>query len=47
MIDDLQDSDDGSLYLLKSILKNFKNILVLGCVRNKFKEFSFFENNKS
>ncbi|CAD8085181.1 unnamed protein product [Paramecium sonneborni] len=47
MIDDLQDTDDGSLYLLKSILKNFKNILVLGCFRNKFKEFSFFENNYS
>ncbi|CAK63665.1 unnamed protein product (macronuclear) [Paramecium tetraurelia] len=45
LIDDMQDSDDGSLYLLKSILKNFKNILVVGCIRNQFKEFSFFDNN--
>ncbi|CAD8189376.1 unnamed protein product [Paramecium octaurelia] len=47
MIDDMQDTDDGSLYLLKSILKNFKNILVIGCIRNKFKEFSFFDNSNN
>lgn len=38
----MQDTDDGSAYLIKSVMKNFKNILLIGCIRTKFKEFSYF-----
>jgi hypothetical protein len=34
LVDDMQDSDEISFYLLKSILKYFKNILVIGLVRD-------------
>lgn len=42
MIEDMQDTDDGSAYLIKSVIKNFKNILLICSIRNKYKEFSFY-----